>query len=253
MTKSPLSLAIKKIRFEFTTKSHLENLLKIVDNKLVSGGDSNWLKREIRNIDKGNIRDIYETRKIAKRIIQRAKFFRDNGKYGYLIEDKFYDLESIQKLAGEILKSGKGSLRGYSNQFLYEIVTKDPSKSLSINQVDYFAALKKRFDTIISPYLNNEKFDLSVYSNNDSTYINAKRLLKFATNGRMNGGIEGDYLEKIKDKWYNPNTGLNSLRKNLRDYIYDKDLKVEEDEYEFIIQDLEKFYSKKENRANSYN
>jgi hypothetical protein len=252
MTQSSLSLAIKKVRFELATKSHLENLLRITDNKLISKEYSNFLKNEIKNLDSGNIKDIDETRKLAKKIIQQAKFFRDNGKRGYLIENKIYDSNEIKRLARNILKTGKGFLREYSNRFLCDIIIKSPSKDLSINQVDYLASLKDRFDNVITPYLNKEKFDPSVYANNDSDYINAKRLLNFATNGRMNGKIEENCVSKIKKKWYKSNEGLNSLRKSLRDYISEKNLGVEEEKYEFIIEDLEEFCNKKENQVGNY-
>ncbi len=224
--------------------SHLEKILLITEGKLISQKDSKFLKQTIYDLKTGKPIIQEEIRKLTRKLIKQAKFYRNNNSYAYLIGERFYNVKEIPSLAEDILKRGGKFLEKHNQKFLFQMSRISEADTLSVKQVNYLEVLHKRLEEVILPFLEGKKFIPSFYSYNPRMYGRIDSLIRFAVNGKMAGAKGINWLEEIKQKWYDPKEkNLGFLRSSLRDYLEKKHRLNQFGDYKKIISDLERFYS----------
>lgn len=227
-------------------KGRLERVLNNVTGQ-VSGRDLRFLEGQIsdydyfvKNAEMGSPLPSLN-KKAVRKIIRHKRLYDQEGKEVYDVNGVVCENDDLKEIAKNIFSEFGDYLSRGSMRFLRNGIIGAPnSESFSAKQILYLEGLQGQLEKNRG-HLDGEEFNPYIYRSRNEEI--SPRLLTFAVSGKMGKGVpQGDYLGEIESKWYDSQTGLQSLREALSEYIGKKRLKVGANAYEPVIRDLEKHF-----------
>tara|TARA_Y100000310_G_scaffold313510_1_gene361945 strand:- start:1289 stop:2047 length:759 start_codon:yes stop_codon:yes gene_type:complete len=229
-------------------KGHLEKLASV--KNLANHNDREFLNKKIwslKNYDPyvSGMPFGSSDRNIVRRIIKHAKLFRDLGEEAYLINGKVVDMNELKGEAKKVISNSKGNLSRNDVYFLGQSIIQSPEhRTFSARQILWLEKLAQHAEKC-RVQSNGESFNPYAHYKGISG-IEMAGVLNFALIGKLGKAKrpKGDYLETIRTKWFDEETGLDRLKESLKNYCSNRRLRTRSTRFDRVFSDMETYFRK---------